>query len=540
MDLKHLKPDDLEYELEIRRIDPRKPDRLLQLQRLMREEAEGKMESPHNVPRLTRKNIPRELKECDAKLAEISLEIQSAIEAGDEGRANRAQTRLRHLAARVLRLQEFSANQADFNDLAERVNNCSEQVKTVRTSPGASCLEMQDLTDTLQEIAGLGITPFKGVSPTTPLYSTSMAEGPDPPMDQPINSQPHHQSMQPNAVAPTPSTAHQQQYQHLWQFPTPPGHNDRERPAEGTRVHNDFTGGQAAEQQRGQRRPQQHDGRPHDGRHSMRAPDNAGLVGGHRIYQWGMSFDGGANGLDASDFIFRVEQQARLYGVSPQALVLGFGNLLRDRAAQWYWTSQRQFGYVNWEDLKAAFIRRYSPHRDTDHDIRSKIESRKQQVGESFNDFCQDLEALAVRLVWRMSENELIEVLRRNMTMSLRKALWRERVYTVDELLICCNEYERLCLEEDRVEKRQRGMRVNEVSYDAMYGYDVHATYQGQGGDPVEQVEAIGGPGNRSDNIICWNCKDIGHSFAQCRVPQKTIFCFTCGMSGVLKAQCPK
>lgn len=88
---------------------------------------------------------------------------------------------------------------------------------------------------------------------------------------------------------------------------------------------------------------------------SQNQSKNAWLPGGHRIHQWSLRFDSGANGLHADDFIFRVERQAQLYGVANRTLVIGIGDLLRDRAAQWFWTYQKQNKNATWEQLKSAF-----------------------------------------------------------------------------------------------------------------------------------------------------------------------------------------
>lgn len=289
--------------------------------------------------------------------------------------------------------------------------------------------------------------------------------------------------------------------------------------------------------------------------------------------------------MDAEDFIFRVERQAQLHGVTERALVIGIGNLLTERAAQWYWTYQRQNGNATWVELKRAFIQRYAPHRDTDYEIRSKIEARKQQATEKFNDFCQDVEALAVRLIRRMPEDELVEVLRRNMQMPLRKALWRTETPTIARLLQYCSEYERFCNEEQQ-QMLRRPMRVSEVAVDEPYGqhcdprmqqydprmqhydprmqqydprmhqYDQQELYEQQYETAVQQVagatvedgatayvEAMQSGKvavKRSEFLICWNCQDIGHLFSKCPKPQMAVFCFTCGLKGAITLTCPK
>lgn len=328
-----------------------------------------------------------------------------------------------------------------------------------------------------------------------------------------------------------------------------------------------------------------------------RQQENNAFAGGQWIHKWALWFDGGPQSLDAEDFIFRVERQAQLHGVSERALVIGVGSLLRDRAAQWYWTFQRQHDGATWIEFKRAFIDRYAPCRESDYEIRSRIEARKQRSTERFNDFCQDVEALAVRLVRRMPEEELVEVLRRNMHMTLKKALWQVGARTVGELLRRCNEYERLCSED----QQRKQMKVCELESDSRAQPDqqerwreeqqryeqqlrqyelelqqyeqqmqrLHLQQPGaveaqprcngaagagkrwwpaesagrSGHGEVYYVEAIQNSkpvGKRMEPMVCWNCQSPGHMFAQCSQQQRSVFCFTCGLQGHISITCPR
>lgn len=45
---------------------------------------------------------------------------------------------------------------------------------------------------------------------------------------------------------------------------------------------------------------------------------------------------------------------------------------------------------------------------------------------------------------------------------------------------------------------------------------------------------------NRGEYKICWNCKDMGHTFMDCMTPVNRVFCFGCGADNTYKPQCPK
>lgn len=171
------------------------------------------------------------------------------------------------------------------------------------------------------------------------------------------------------------------------------------------------------------------------------------FVGGHRIHQWALRFDGKTIDIDPADFLYQVERKAILNGVSLDSLTIGLGDLLIGLTGQWLWTYTRKFSDATWPETKAAFLHRYAPHQETDFDIRSKIERRRQLPGENFYRYCQDIESLAKRLSHRMTEHELVGIIRRNMSLILRKEMWVRQFSKVNDLLIACTRYEKLCNE---------------------------------------------------------------------------------------------
>lgn len=159
------------------------------------------------------------------------------------------------------------------------------------------------------------------------------------------------------------------------------------------------------------------------------------------------------------------------------------------------------------------------------------MERRHQEQTEKFCEFCQDIEAIAVRLRRQMSEDELLEILCRNMSIYLRKALWREQFETVDDVLVSCNEYESLRLEEKQQSSLRKQMRVNEMSYQDQYEYP-RIENEAQ----HNFIEAV----QPKKLLVCWNCRELGHLFNECGHKDRGVFCFSCGLSGMMKFNCHK
>lgn len=306
----------------------------------------------------------------------------------------------------------------------------------------------------------------------------------------------------------------------------------------------------------------------------------ANYTGGHNIHKWNLRFDGHGP-IDANDFVFRLERQAQLHGVAPQALVIGIVELLSGKAEQWYWMYQRRSPDATWDEFRRAFLERYGPNEDTDLEIRSNIENRWQRAQESFNDFCLDIEAMAARMLRPMPETELVEILRRNMLSNLHRALWQTQTRTIAGLLQQCNAYEKMMRDSRRRDRMRFPAQVNEMQMceddqyeDTDYGMmsqqqlqmpshmqqQMRMPHQWQAQqtlntqtqlpntsagyveavEPGYMVEAVETQRSANDLVICWNCKDIGHTFAQCPQPQRSIFCFSCGLKDVISINCPK
>lgn len=525
MDPNCLRADELNFELALRNIAINGPDRLQQLQFVLNAEALGQCESPLDTHRITRQTVTQEVRECDTKLAEISADYEEALGAANDPLLESIQSRLIHLAGRAKRLRAYAPDHAAVKRIAGRIDELVDTSKAGRLSLGAG--ESMHEPDMIAEgfgdmdqgaVGGVRQRTPKNKQTTPPSVQHasvpssnirhnmpgvedrfSLGLGEMPSAYEDLRNVPHHRLPSFNQFGLVePAVANPTRVRQPVQRPVPPVYNQR--------------------------------------------VEAQGVQGGFRIAKWPLRFSGVTNELTIDEFLFRAERLARLDGVSPAALAIGVGVLLTDRAAQWYWTYQRKDEGASWEELKAALVRRYRPQRENDHDIRAKIEARKQRSGEHFGDFCQDVEALAVRLLRRMPEDEIVETLRRNMTMPLRKALWRTPTASIDMLMQVCDEFESLCEEEDRQTRaiQRRQGRVSEIEAGDIedewaQSRDVEVEVGGE-----RYVDALQQGMSRGDTAICWNCKDIGHLFSQCKKPLLGRFCFSCGMSNVIKAECPK
>lgn len=603
MDPLLLDPDELQYELALRMILADDPNRLARLKGVLEDERKGLAEVPPDASRISRQTVTQEIKECERKLSQIEQYVSEAMREANEELIDRGQARLVHITGRIVRLQAVAREHAAVNRLVERITSTAKNISRSRESIGSGEQAFEGFDDQESQIPlrpslsyphGLGAeTGIQGANsngtsshtqqstigttradPIQPSLPTSHPLWPMPPTTNPTNGTSQwaaNIATTNNGTRPRGSATLFGSTSNLFRtteaatdyYLAPNVRNLFEDPAvihtqpssaqNGNRIPPTANPGPIGSimpsyqplsnmpPQRNVNNQVQAVGSQQPSPSGPHRQERFAFAGGHRIHQWSLRFDGGANGIDAEDFLFRVERQAQLYGVSERALAIGIGELLQGRAVQWYWNFQREHENASWEQLKAAFRRRYGFNQNTDFEIRARIEARKQSSGERFNDFCQDVESMALRLVHRMQQNELIEVLRRNMCMPLRKALWRERTNTVDELVRLCTEYEQFFMNEEPPPEPRPNRRVSELVQDEPQWHShVHQNHHSQSEADAQWLEAIQTSTNRNELMVCWNCKDLGHTFAQCKRQRNSVFCYSCGMSGVLKSDCPK
>lgn len=251
----------------------------------------------------------------------------------------------------------------------------------------------------------------------------------------------------------------------------------------------------------------------------------------HIMTNWKLKFTGNSNGLPIENFIYRVE------ALTVQTLQGDFDLLCRNasslfegKAADWFWRYHRSVSSVSWHDLCRALRRQYSDSR-TDIDIRELIRDRKQNRGENFDSFYESIVELTDRLKEPLSENMLVEILRRNLLPEIQHEILNLKINSLQELRDICR-------------KREFFMQ------DIRRKHPVPFTKPGFGLKRVSELEEIENSDmgelldSASDevsalNFNCWNCHQLGHRYQDC-LSDRTVFCYGCGSPNVYKPTCPK
>lgn len=229
-----------------------------------------------------------------------------------------------------------------------------------------------------------------------------------------------------------------------------------------------------------------------------------------------MKFDGKDSDLPVDEFIFRVDTMAKCENVPDRKLAGGMHFLLSDSALTWYWLYKRQNRNATWQDHRRALMNEFRT-RESDYEIKKRADSMRQNSSEF---------KLKVPRKLRnpIPKNEKLSMLKRNVKPQLRNALFYRSTRTMTEFVNVCRDFEKLStqLGEDRPIFNCR--TVNEIENVRMAGTGDYNWVDGENDyflkseesqdQQIAQIDA-----DRSTFAICWNCKNIGHLFKDCRKP---------------------
>ena len=251
----------------------------------------------------------------------------------------------------------------------------------------------------------------------------------------------------------------------------------------------------------------------------------------HLVSSWNLTFAGSNTGIPVEKFIFMVNALVQdTLGGDFSVLSEHCHILFTGKAKQWFWDYRlRNSERIEWNALCHALESHYNDHL-SDIDIRKLIDSRKQSNNEAFDDFYHDVLKINDRLRRKLSEIELVDLMKRNVKPYLRKELFYLHINSVSELRNLVLRREALSYELDGYASQRFGRRqVNEVDVSEQIDETIE--------DPSISEVRYGNVNANKKTETCFNCKMEGHKFRQC--PEKlTLFCFNCGKHGYYNFNC--
>lgn len=280
------------------------------------------------------------------------------------------------------------------------------------------------------------------------------------------------------------------------------------------------------------------------------------------LSKWQIKFDGSEKGMSVDSFIFRIEYLADTNGITLEELFSDFHCLLSGNAAQWYWQlleDSRDNPGLDYQDMKRMLREAFRPAK-TDVEILRDLVDRKQQFGESFDDFYAEMHKISFGIQKKkLSESELVNIIKGNLRGQLATMLFATPTSTLAELKAECRRAEKVIKEH----RQKPPARVNEIKTETENEIPssstnclVEALYTSQA-KPYEQKNGNNRPFNKEqtkssfhNNTNMLNSNN-NHNFrnsqnitsqsvsaetvpnvAQCKSMFHYNLCFKCGMPG--------
>lgn len=240
------------------------------------------------------------------------------------------------------------------------------------------------------------------------------------------------------------------------------------------------------------------------------------------IEKWRLKFDG--KSITAEDFMFRLEQLRQDFACDWDEVLVKFPQLLDGPAEDWYWMQRRLGRIKSFPDLKEAFLSQFRKF-ESDFDVQRKMMDRRQAPHESFEDFYNAVLRLRNQQREPLQEQMLVEMMKGNLKSSLAALVFPIRMFGLQHFREECRKAELLLTNQRQAamaHRQQFAPRVSELEYEER--------------DAELEVEAI----SRQNNYICWNCREKGHGFMDCRSTTRSLFCYGCGLENVVKPNCPR
>lgn len=166
--------------------------------------------------------------------------------------------------------------------------------------------------------------------------------------------------------------------------------------------------------------------------------NNISTVGNEDFFQteisctmesWSICYDGTTN---VKDFQSVVETLRLLHNVSKKQLIAAASTFFKDDALLWY--RSRKHIFRDWDNLIFELVRNFSTVYD-DETIWKFISNRFQYENEKLIFYISCMEHLLQRLHYLPSEQERVNIIKKNLLAPIRAALIFHEIYTVDQLL---------------------------------------------------------------------------------------------------------
>lgn len=253
------------------------------------------------------------------------------------------------------------------------------------------------------------------------------------------------------------------------------------------------------------------------------------------IQNWNVKFDGSSKGLNVEEFLYRVRSLTSENFSNDFSLICkNLPILLTGKALAWYWRYHKQVDSIEWKDFCTALRYQFKDFR-SNFDIREEVRNRKMKSGESFETFYEEVSSMLDRLEIPMLEDELVEILTRNLRPDIRQELLYVPILSIAHLRKLVQMRENLM--GDEYFKRNTNFRQIQNNFPKRTVADL-AFSDEPISDAKPSVELLVDAVRQGPILSnCWNCGEQGHHWEDC-LRERIVFCYGCGAKNTYKPQC--
>lgn len=165
------------------------------------------------------------------------------------------------------------------------------------------------------------------------------------------------------------------------------------------------------------------------------------------ISGWKLSYDGSLTSIPVDEFIYRVNDLTltTLRG-DYRSLCQNVHMLFEGKAKRWFWRYHHSVGDLDWFGICEDLRRNFKDFR-TDFEIKESLRNLKQKAGESFENYLDHILTTADSLRHPLSEQELVEIVVRNLQPDIRLELLHLDLRSISDLRKACRRRENLFAE---------------------------------------------------------------------------------------------
>ena len=251
-----------------------------------------------------------------------------------------------------------------------------------------------------------------------------------------------------------------------------------------------------------------------------------------------MSFSGNNDDITVDEFIYRVNRYTDLHlGGRFYDLIRYIHILFRDRALQWLWRNEKEHeAEMDWfslcQDLKAQYK---TP--ESEFDMQLQVIHRKQKPNETFDDFYAAITRMCDRLAKPFKDNDLKNILLKNLRPDIRKELLHVRIYSIADLRREVRRHENFTKEQSRFASSSARQQPQKHVSEIFNEEEEISGHICEDSSEENEVSVCAFSVKDKEKWICHNCSQKGHGHRECDKPKK-IRCYSCGTPGEYRPTC--